>query len=229
VCVCVCVCALVLACMCVSSVCLSACRTWCPSFLAPAPQTLQALFNICRGSTATFTVYGTERLTYAEAFERVDALAAALKNDFGVVPGDRVAVAMRNLPEHMLSFMVSVCGVCLCVCVCECVFVFVFAFVRVCVSCVCACFASVCEPRSEVTWELCSCCPGCMRPCCWVHCACERLHVECAVSFATLCCVHPSLAGHHLCWRRRGAPEQHVDGQGDGVRAARQRPQSRHC
>ena len=48
----------------------------------------------------TYLVYEDERITYAEAHEQVNAIAAWLF-DQGVRPGDRVAIAMRNYPESL--------------------------------------------------------------------------------------------------------------------------------
>jgi long-chain acyl-CoA synthetase len=67
-------------------------------------------------STSQFTdraylIYGDERLTYAESHQQVDAVAAWLAAQ-GVVPGDRVAIAMRNYPEWMLIYWACVsCGI----------------------------------------------------------------------------------------------------------------------
>ena len=41
---------------------------------------------------------------HAQAMERVDALASLMVNTYGVKKGDRVAVAMRNFPEWIISF-----------------------------------------------------------------------------------------------------------------------------
>ncbi len=58
-----------------------------------------------------YLVYGDERLSYAEAHARVDAVAAWLVSQ-GVAPGDRVAIAMRNFPEWMLIYWACVsCGI----------------------------------------------------------------------------------------------------------------------
>ncbi|HEX2676227.1 MAG TPA: AMP-binding protein, partial [Polyangiales bacterium] len=51
-----------------------------------------------------FLVYEDERLSYAEAFARVAKLATYLQRDCGVTKGERVAVAMRNFPEWVISF-----------------------------------------------------------------------------------------------------------------------------
>lgn len=55
----------------------------------------------------TYLVYGDERLTYAEAHARVDAIAAWLAAQ-GVQSGDRVAIAMRNYPEWLLIYWACV-------------------------------------------------------------------------------------------------------------------------
>jgi len=56
------------------------------------------------GSTRHFIVYEDEEWTFAEVMEDVDALGYALVNRFGVAPGDRVGIAMRNYPEWIISF-----------------------------------------------------------------------------------------------------------------------------
>lgn len=50
-----------------------------------------------------YLVYEDERITYAQAHERVGSLAHWLIAQ-GVKPGDRVAIAMRNYPEWMLCY-----------------------------------------------------------------------------------------------------------------------------
>ena len=69
-----------------------------------APPTLRDLFQATQAfSERTFVVYEDERVTYT-AFRRAALhVAQALVRD-GVRPGDRVAVAMRNLPEWPVAF-----------------------------------------------------------------------------------------------------------------------------
>lgn len=55
----------------------------------------------------TYLVYQDERLTYREAHQRVDAVAAWLWSQ-GVRPGDRVAIALRNYPEWLLAYWACV-------------------------------------------------------------------------------------------------------------------------
>ena len=51
-----------------------------------------------------FIRLGSEHLTHAEHFRRVNALAARLAGDLGVRKGDHVAIAMRNYPEWSIAF-----------------------------------------------------------------------------------------------------------------------------
>jgi len=51
-----------------------------------------------------FLVYENETFTFTQAMDRIDALASLLINTYGVKKGDRVAVAMRNFPEWVMSF-----------------------------------------------------------------------------------------------------------------------------
>jgi long-chain acyl-CoA synthetase len=54
-----------------------------------------------------FIVLGDERMTHEDHFERVKLLADALVHELGVKKGDRVAIAMRNLPEWSLAFFAA--------------------------------------------------------------------------------------------------------------------------
>jgi long-chain acyl-CoA synthetase len=74
-----------------------------------APPSLQALFGLCRtrGDT-TFLVYEDERWGFDRFVAEVDALAATLVGRYGVQKGDRVAIAMRNLPEWVVGFAAAV-------------------------------------------------------------------------------------------------------------------------
>src|SRR5574338_305218 len=70
-----------------------------------APPSLRALFAAARArGDATFLVYEDERWSFGEVMRKVDALAAALVSHYGIAPGDRVAVAMRNYPEWVVAF-----------------------------------------------------------------------------------------------------------------------------
>ncbi len=69
-----------------------------------APPTLGHLFAGARGDEGTFLVYEDERWTFDETMRHVDALAHALVHTYGISKGDRVGIAMRNLPEWIVSF-----------------------------------------------------------------------------------------------------------------------------
>ncbi|MEE4360088.1 MAG: class I adenylate-forming enzyme family protein [Pseudomonadales bacterium] len=73
-----------------------------------APANLGALFaqSLAHGDR-DFLVYGDERLSFAETHDRALALAARFQQHFGLVPGDRVAIAMRNYPEWVIAFMAA--------------------------------------------------------------------------------------------------------------------------
>lgn len=73
-----------------------------------APPTLRAFVDAARAKgDAEYLVYENERYTYAEVLARIDALAAALVHDYGVRPGDRVAIAMRNYPEWIVAYFAA--------------------------------------------------------------------------------------------------------------------------
>jgi long-chain acyl-CoA synthetase len=69
-----------------------------------APQNLRALFEATR-SEKEFIVYEDERYSYEDTWRHACTLAHALVNDFGVKKGDNVAIAMRNYPEWIFSYM----------------------------------------------------------------------------------------------------------------------------
>jgi long-chain acyl-CoA synthetase len=69
-----------------------------------APANLGQVFAGARGNQSTFLVYEDERWTFEETMVQVDALAHALVDTFGIGKGDRVGIAMRNLPEWIISF-----------------------------------------------------------------------------------------------------------------------------
>ena len=69
-----------------------------------APKNLRQFFDLSRGLDQTFIVYEDEEWTFAEVMQEADALGFALVHKFGVKPGDRVGIAMRNYPEWIISF-----------------------------------------------------------------------------------------------------------------------------
>ena len=73
-----------------------------------APPTLRDFVRGAREKgDAEYLVYENERYTYAQVFQRVDALAAALVQRYGLRPGDRVAIAMRNYPEWIVAYFAA--------------------------------------------------------------------------------------------------------------------------
>jgi long-chain acyl-CoA synthetase len=72
-----------------------------------APPSMREIFLV--GTThgdKTFIVYEDERVSYAEFTRAALALAAAMQAD-GVVKGDRVVIAMRNLPEFPVALFAT--------------------------------------------------------------------------------------------------------------------------
>ena len=70
-----------------------------------APPTLRAVFATARArGDQTFLVYEGERWSFGDVMTHVDALGASLVEHLGMKKGDRVAIAMRNLPEWVISF-----------------------------------------------------------------------------------------------------------------------------
>lgn len=73
---------------------------------ATMPANMGQYFQLMRRHAGKeFAVYQGERLTYAQAWSQSAALATALREDYGVLPGDRVAILSRNNPQWMISFM----------------------------------------------------------------------------------------------------------------------------
>ncbi|MGK2930959.1 MAG: AMP-binding protein, partial [Acidimicrobiales bacterium] len=74
-----------------------------------APPDMRALWDLAAGhGDRTYLVYEDERYTYAEIGAQVRALAHLLGETHGVREGDRVAVAMRNYPEWVVSYWATV-------------------------------------------------------------------------------------------------------------------------
>ncbi|MEU7814349.1 class I adenylate-forming enzyme family protein [Pseudonocardia sp. NPDC049154] len=70
-----------------------------------APRTLGEAFAATREhGDRTALVYAGERWTYADQWSTVTAAAGALRERFGVGPGDRVAIGLRNYPEWVFTF-----------------------------------------------------------------------------------------------------------------------------
>lgn len=70
-----------------------------------APPNMRVLWEMAAAhADRDYLVYEDERYTYAEIDARVRALAHLLRETHGVREGDRVAVAMRNYPEWVISY-----------------------------------------------------------------------------------------------------------------------------
>jgi len=79
-------------------------RTW-----TTAPASLRAVFELSAlHGDKDFLVYEDERVTFAQNFRTVAALGHQLVDRFGVRPGDRVAIAMRNLPDWVMAFWATI-------------------------------------------------------------------------------------------------------------------------
>jgi long-chain acyl-CoA synthetase len=73
------------------------------------PPSLRELFATCRDrQDDVFLVYENEQWTFGRFMSEVDALAATLVGRYGVRKGDRVAIAMRNLPEWVVGYAATV-------------------------------------------------------------------------------------------------------------------------
>jgi long-chain acyl-CoA synthetase len=71
---------------------------------ANLPGSLRELFDANR-SDASFIVYEEERYSFEQASAGAARIARILIDEYGVSPGDRVAISMRNTPEWALAFM----------------------------------------------------------------------------------------------------------------------------
>jgi long-chain acyl-CoA synthetase len=70
-----------------------------------APAHLGQIFAGSRNhGDKTFLVYEGETWSFAKTMDQIDALSNLLVNSYGIKKGDRVAVAMRNYPEWVMSF-----------------------------------------------------------------------------------------------------------------------------
>ena len=73
-----------------------------------APPTLREAFAAGRAfGGKTFLVHGEDRVSF-EGFARAALNVATVLRDLGVAKGDRVAIAMRNLPEWPVAFFGAV-------------------------------------------------------------------------------------------------------------------------
>lgn len=72
---------------------------------ASAPPSMRFVWELAAGHRdRLYIVFEDEHYTYAEVDARVRALAHHLRDVHGVGSGDRVAIAMRNYPEWVISY-----------------------------------------------------------------------------------------------------------------------------
>ena len=70
-----------------------------------ARTSLREIFDLGRTwGEREFIVYEGERQTYDAHFRAAGALGRILADRYGVTKGDRIVIAMRNLPEWSLAF-----------------------------------------------------------------------------------------------------------------------------
>jgi long-chain acyl-CoA synthetase len=72
------------------------------------PASLAQYFAVmARHDRKEFVVCQGERYSYGEAYQQAAQFAHVLCADYGVQPGDRVAIAMRNNPQWMFAFVAA--------------------------------------------------------------------------------------------------------------------------
>ncbi len=72
---------------------------------ASAPPNMRVVWEMAAGrGEADYIVYEDERFSFADIAAQVRSLAHLLRTEHGVGPGDRVAIAMRNYPEWIVSY-----------------------------------------------------------------------------------------------------------------------------
>jgi len=79
-----------------------------PGFVGAVRNLGEVLASSVSYGDRDYIVTATERLSYAQHAERVAALAAALREDYGVEPGDRIAINAANFPDWIVSFWAAV-------------------------------------------------------------------------------------------------------------------------
>lgn len=72
----------------------------------------KCLTELLQQSTEEFSdrellIFEAERLSYGEFATRVSRFAQVLHKDFGVSKGDRIAIAMRNYPEYVITLLAA--------------------------------------------------------------------------------------------------------------------------
>ena len=70
-----------------------------------APANIRALFAMAAAREDDFIVYEDERWTMPQVLAQAGQIGALLVDTYGVKKGDRVAIAMRNFPEWISTFV----------------------------------------------------------------------------------------------------------------------------
>lgn len=71
-----------------------------------APSSVTELISAGRQfNDQTFLVYNDERISFDAFFKQVDQIAYVLREQYSVLPGEKIAIAMRNYPEWMSLFL----------------------------------------------------------------------------------------------------------------------------
>ena len=83
-----------------------------PRYFRHAARDLTQVFDAGRvHGDREFLVWQAQRLTFNQFFDQVDRLAGQMVARFGLQPGERVAIAMRNQPAWLVAFAAIVrCG-----------------------------------------------------------------------------------------------------------------------
>ncbi len=72
---------------------------------AAAPPNIRTLYDLAAARTDEFIVYEDERWLMPDVLDLAGRIGDALVNRYGVERGDRVAIAMRNCPQWVASFV----------------------------------------------------------------------------------------------------------------------------
>ena len=83
-----------------------------PRYFRHAPHDLLQVIDAGRvHGDREFLMWQSQRLTFNQYFDQVDRLAGQMVANFGVQPGDRIAIAMRNQPAWLVAFAaIQRCG-----------------------------------------------------------------------------------------------------------------------
>jgi long-chain acyl-CoA synthetase len=77
-------------------------------FVQAAATAVDVVGSLRAHGDAELLVFDAQRWTYEQFFADVDALSATLQLDFGVMPGDRVAIAMRNCADWLITLAAAI-------------------------------------------------------------------------------------------------------------------------